>query len=160
MINHIHNAVRACVILLVLFLASADPSTARAESFPFQNPNLPIPKRVDDLVSRMTLQEKVSQMEDGAPAIPRLGLPAYEWWSEGLHGLWTTPATVFPEPVGLASTFDLGMETQVADAISDEGRAWYNRALKGARDPAHAHGLTFYAPNINIFRDPRWGRGQ
>jgi beta-glucosidase len=155
-----HKVFSAAALGVGLFLAFAGPNHANADSFPFQNPNLPIAKRVDDLVSRMTLQEKVSQMMNGAPAIPHLGVPAYEWWSEGLHGLWTTPATVFPEPIGLASTFDLNMETQIADAISDEGRAWYNRGLRGIQDPAHAHGLTYFAPNINIFRDPRWGRGQ
>jgi beta-glucosidase len=108
----------------------------------------------------MTLQEKVSQMMNGAPAIPRLHVPAYEWWSEGLHGLWNSPATVFPEPIGLAATFDLALEQQFAEAVSDEGRAWYNWALRGKKDEFHAHGLTFFAPNINIFRDPRWGRGQ
>ncbi len=148
-------------LIIGMLLAGAVTVTAQDDSsFPFQNPNLPIAQRVDDLVSRMTLQEKVSQMTDGAPAIPRLGIPAYEWWSEGLHGLWNTPTTVFPEPIGLAATFDLSLEKQIGDAISDEGRAWYNRANQGAVDQGHAHGLTFFAPNINIFRDPRWGRGQ
>ena len=128
-------------------------------NIPFWNPNLPISKRVDDIVSRMTLEEKAGQMMNGAPAIPRLGLPAYEWWSEGLHGLWTTKATTFPMPIGLASSFDLSLETNVAHAISDEARAWYNWANKGQVDSEHAHGLTYFAPNINIFRDPRWGRG-
>jgi beta-glucosidase len=145
----------ACVLCLQRGAVHADPAT-----FPFQDPKLPIPERVDDLVGRMTLQEKVAQMMSGAPAIPRLGVPAYEWWSEGLHGLWNSPATVFPEPIGLAATFDLSLEKQFADAVSDEGRAWYNWALKGHKDEYHAHGLTFFAPNINIFRDPRWGRGQ
>jgi beta-glucosidase len=147
-------------LVLGLLMASAGNGMAQPVSYPFQNPNLPLVQRVDDLVSRMTLQEKVSQMMSGAPAIPRLGIPAYEWWSEGLHGLWNTPATVFPEPIGLAATFDLSMERQFADAVSDEGRAWYNLANTGVPDHFHAHGLTYFAPNINIFRDPRWGRGQ
>jgi beta-glucosidase len=149
------------VLAVILgLLANAGNGMAQQQSLPFQNPNLPIAQRVDDLVSRMTLQEKVSQMMSGAPAIPRLGVPAYEWWSEGLHGLWNTPATVFPEPIGLAATFDLSLEKQFADAVSDEGRGWYNLANTGVIDHFHAHGLTYFAPNINIFRDPRWGRGQ
>jgi beta-glucosidase len=143
-----------------LLVIQAVVGLAQTGSFPFQDPNLPVAQRVDDLVGRMTLQEKVGQMMNGAPAIPRLGVPAYEWWSEGLHGLWNSPATVFPEPIGLAATFDPSMERQFADAVSDEGRAWYNWALRGKKDDFHAHGLTYFAPNINIFRDPRWGRGQ
>jgi len=136
--------------------------TARVSAqatFPFQDPSLPTAQRVDDLVSRMTLTEKAGQMGTDAPAIPRLGIPAYFWWSECLHGDAVGPATVFPEPIGLAATFDLGLHAQVADAISDEDRAWYNRT-GGAGHPQGFHGLTFFAPNINIFRDPRWGRGQ
>jgi len=128
-------------------------------TFPFQDSTLPTGQRVDDLVSRMTLEEKAAQMGTDAPAIPRLGIPAYYWWSECLHGDAVGPATVFPEPIGLAATFDLGLHAQVADAISDEDRAWYNRT-GGAGHPQGFHGLTFFAPNINIFRDPRWGRGQ
>jgi beta-glucosidase len=136
--------------------------TARVSAqgtFPFQDPALPTAQRVEDLVSRMTLDEKARQMGTDAPAIPRLGIPAYFWWSECLHGDAVGPATVFPEPIGLAATFDLGLHAQVANAISDEDRAWYNRT-GGAGHPQGFHGLTFFAPNINIFRDPRWGRGQ
>ncbi len=146
--------------LLVLLLLGSVAGRAHGAPLPFEDPALPVAQRVDDLVGRMTLQEKVSQMMNGAPAIPRLHVPAYEWWSEGLHGLWNSPATVFPEPIGLAATFDLGLERQFAEAVSDEGRAWYNWALRGKKDEFHAHGLTYFAPNINIFRDPRWGRGQ
>jgi len=128
-------------------------------TFPFQDSTLATAPRVDDLVSRMTLDEKAAQMGTDAPAIPRLGIPAYFWWSECLHGDAVGPATVFPEPIGLAATFDLGLHAQVAEAISDEDRAWYNRT-GGAGHPQGFHGLTFFAPNINIFRDPRWGRGQ
>ena len=129
------------------------------ETYPFQNPSLPTAQRVDDLVSRMTLEEKAGQMGTDAPAIPRLGIPAYFWWSECLHGDAVGPATVFPEPIGLAATFDLSLHAQVANAISDEDRAWYNQT-GGVGKPQGFHGLTFFAPNINIFRDPRWGRGQ
>lgn len=147
-------------LLAGLFLIHCVGVLAQSTPFPFQDPSLPVAQRVDDLVGRMTLEEKVGQMMNGAPAIPRLGIPAYEWWSEGLHGLWNSPATVFPEPIGLAATFDLSLEKKFADVVSDEGRAWYNWALKGKKDDFHAHGLTYFAPNINIFRDPRWGRGQ
>ena len=133
------------------------------QSFPFNNPSLPISQRVNDLVSRMTLQEKVLQMQTDAPAIPRLGIPYYGWWSESLHGFASGSNhggdTVFPEPMGLASTFDLPLESHIATIIGDEDRAEYNLAgLVGK--PQAFHGLTFFAPNINIFRDPRWGRGQ
>ena len=141
-----------------LALASLARAGAQA-SLPFQDPALPTAFRVDDLVARMTLPEKAAQMGTDAPAIARLGVPAYYWWSECLHGDAVGPATVFPEPIGLAATFDLSLHGQIAEAISDEDRAWYNRT-GGAGHPQGFHGLTFFAPNINIFRDPRWGRGQ
>ena len=145
-------------ISLGLAFANIHHVAAQA-AFPFQDPSLPTAKRVDDLVARMTLEEKAGQMGTDAPAIPRLGIPAYYWWSECLHGDAVSPATVFPEPIGLAATFDLALHSQVAVAISDEDRAWYNQT-GGAGKPQPFHGLTFFAPNINIFRDPRWGRGQ
>ncbi len=157
---HRSNFFSKSALFLGAMLATAQLGLAQEATFPFQKTDLPIPQRVADLVGRMTLQEKVGQMMNGAPAIERLGIPAYEWWSEGLHGLWNTPATVFPEPVGLAASFDLSLHRQFAHAVSDEGRAWYNWAAKGKKDEFHAHGLTYFAPNINIFRDPRWGRGQ
>ena len=157
---HCRAAVRTAVGLGAVLLT---PNVAAAQGgpyqFPFQNPNLPVAQRVNDLVSRMSLPEKAAQMCNDAPAIPRLGIPFYGWWSECLHGDAVGPSTVFPEPMGLASTFDLALEAQVADAISDEDRAHYNETgLVGY--PSGFHGLTFFAPNINIFRDPRWGRGQ
>ena len=148
-----------CLLISLIGTACAQTNTNTQPNIPFWNPNLPISTRVDDLVSRMTLEEKAGQMMNGAPAIPKLGLPAYEWWSEGLHGLWTTKSTTYPMPIGLAASFDLSLETNVAHAISDEARAWNNWANKGQVDSEHAHGLTYFAPNINIFRDPRWGRG-
>lgn len=132
---------------------------AQAQQTPFQNPRLPISQRVDDLVGHMTLPEKVSQMMTDAPAIARLGVPAFFWWSESLHGTAVSPATVFPEPMGLASSWDVPLHAQVAAAIGDEDRAWYNRTGAAGR-PQGFHGLTYFAPNVNIFRDPRWGRGQ
>jgi beta-glucosidase len=149
---------RAAALLLGYTAAFAGHALAQQPSR-FQDSTLPIQDRVEDLVGRMTLPEKVSQMMNNAPAIPRLGIPAYEWWSEGIHGVETAPATVFPEPIGLAATFDPVLETRIATAISDEGRAWYNQTgLLGKAE--RFHGLTYFAPNINIFRDPRWGRGQ
>src|ERR671932_1101785 len=127
---------------------------------PYLDPSLPIDGRVDDLVSRMTLEEKVSQMMNAAPAIPRLGIPEYDWWNEGLHGVaFSGVATVFPQSIGLGATFDPQLVGRVAEAISTEARAKYNEAQRTG-NRARFHGLTFWSPNINIFRDPRWGRGQ
>jgi len=124
------------------------------------DPSLPVEKRVDDLVSKMTLEEKVSQMMNGSDAIPRLGVPKYDWWSEGLHGIARSGyATVFPQAIGMAATWDTELIGQIATTISTEARAKYNQAV---RDNVHSiyFGLTIWSPNINIFRDPRWGRGQ
>ncbi|HEV8168606.1 MAG TPA: glycoside hydrolase family 3 C-terminal domain-containing protein, partial [Pyrinomonadaceae bacterium] len=117
-------------------------------------------QRVDDLVSRMTLDEKVSQMMNAAPAIPRLGIPQYDWWNEALHGVaFSGVATVFPQAIGLGATFDAPLVNRVATVISEEARAKYHEAQRrGNHD--RFYGLTFWSPNINIFRDPRWGRGQ
>ena len=122
--------------------------------------NLPVPQRVNDLVSRMTLAEKVSQMQNGAPAISRLHIPAYDWWNEALHGVARSGyATVFPQAIGLAATWDTGFIHTVADTISTEARAKYNQSQR-EENRAIFYGLTFWSPNINIDRDPRWGRGQ
>ncbi len=112
-----------------------------------------------ELVSRMTLEEKASQLKYDAPAIPRLGIPAYNWWNEVLHGVARAgTATVFPQAIGLAAMFDEDMQEKIADVISDEARAKYNgQSSHGDRDIYK--GLTVWSPNINIFRDPRWGRG-
>lgn len=120
----------------------------------------PVAERVDDLVGRMTLEEKISQMGSDAPAIDRLGIPQYNWWNEALHGVARAGiATVFPQAIGLASTWNADLIGQMAGVISDEGRAKHHEsASKGVRDLYT--GLTFWSPNINIFRDPRWGRGQ
>jgi len=125
----------------------------------YLNPSLPAEQRAADLVHRMTLEEKATQLVNQARAIPRLGVPAYDWWSESLHGVAVDGTTEFPEPVGLAATFDAPAIHTMAVAISTEGR------IKHAQDVRAGHsdifeGLDFWAPNINIFRDPRWGRGQ
>ncbi len=128
--------------------------------FPYQNPALPLEKRVDDLISRMTAEEKISQLMYNSPAVERLGVPAYNWWNECLHGIARNGrATVFPQAIGMAATFDVDLMQRIGDAISDEARAKYNVAsANGYR--GRYQGLTFWTPNINIFRDPRWGRGQ
>jgi beta-glucosidase len=126
---------------------------------PYMNPSLPAAQRAADLVGRMTLPEKATQLVNQARAIPRLNVPAYDWWSESLHGVAVNGTTEFPEPIGLAATFDTPAIHQMAIAIGIEGR------IKHAQDVRAGHsnifeGLDFWAPNINIFRDPRWGRGQ
>ncbi len=125
----------------------------------YLNENLGFEERAKDLVSLMTLEEKVTQMLHAAPAIPRLGIPAYNWWNEALHGVARSGvATVFPQAIGMAATFDEDLIQKIADVISTEGRAKYHENIrKGDRDIYK--GLTFWSPNINIFRDPRWGRG-
>ena len=119
-----------------------------------------IEERVDCLVSQMTLREKIAQMLHFAPPIPRLDVPAYNWWNECLHGVGRAgKATVFPQAIGMAATFDIPLIGKVASVISDEARAKHHHALKqGYR--GQYFGLTFWTTNINIFRDPRWGRGQ
>ena len=126
----------------------------------FPDPAQPIEKRVDDLISQMTLDEKIAQMGTDAPAIERLGVPKYNWWNEALHGVARAGiATVFPQVIGLAATWNADLIHRMANVISDEGRAKYHEsARKGVRDLYT--GLTFFCPNVNIFRDPRWGRGQ
>jgi len=142
--------------LLLAAVALAQPPA----DAPFLNPDLSPQKRAADLVSRMTLEEKVLQMQNAAPAIPRLGIPAYEWWNEALHGVARAGrATVFPQAIGLAATWDTGLMKRIADVISTEARAKYNEAIRNNQHGRY-QGLTFWSPNINIFRDPRWGRGQ
>jgi beta-glucosidase len=135
-------------------------SHAGAAEFPFQNPSLPIEQRVSDLVGRLTPEEKVSQMTMTAAAIPRLGIPEYTWWNEGLHGVARSGyATVFPQAIGLAATWDTSLMHSVGDTISTEARAKYSDAIAHGNHRIY-FGLTIWSPNINIFRDPRWGRGQ
>ena len=141
--------------------APAQGIDSQVANAPFRNPNLPIDERVNDLVSRMTLEEKVSQMVHTAAAIPRLGIPEYNWWSEGLHGVGREGyATVFPQAIGLAATFDPDLLHTEAGVIATEFRAKYSEQLKEKGYTEWYHGLTVWSPNINIFRDPRWGRGQ
>jgi len=145
-------------LLLFLFL-SASVLAQQKNIFPYQNTKLPVEERANDLVCRMTLAEKISQMNYDAPAIERLGIPKYNWWNECLHGVARNGlATVFPQAIGLAATWDKNLTHKVANAISDEARAKYNIAVSQNKRGIY-QGLTFWSPNINIFRDPRWGRG-
>jgi beta-glucosidase len=126
---------------------------------PFQDPDLPLEARLDDLLPRLTLEEKAWQMVHESPAIPRLGIPAYNWWNECLHGVARAGiATVFPQAIALAATFDVDRLRRVGEAIADEARAKHHEYLRQG-DHGMYKGLTFWSPNINIFRDPRWGRG-
>ncbi len=135
-------------------------SDAQPPELLFLDPDLSIEERARDLVSRMTLQEKVNQLNYDAPAIPRLMVPEYNWWSEALHGVARNGrATVFPQAIGLAATFDPDLIKQVATVISDEARAKFNASQQIGNTGQYA-GLTFWSPNVNTFRDPRWGRGQ
>lgn len=147
---------------IIFFLLSIAPAILAAQPrkpFPFWNPDLPLEQRVGDLISRMTLEEKTSQMLYDAPGIERLGIPPYNWWNEALHGVARAGrATVFPQAIGLAATWDEDLMERVAIAISDEARAKHHDAIRKGRRGIY-EGLTFWSPNINIFRDPRWGRG-
>ncbi len=147
-------------MIFVAVFSSVAQTTPPASAPPYLDPTLPLSERVDDLVSRMTLDEKASQLVNQARAIPRLKVPAYDWWSEALHGVANAgTATVFPEPIGLAATFDSPLIHDMAIAISTEARAKHNQAVRAGRRDI-MEGLDFWSPNINIFRDPRWGRGQ
>jgi beta-glucosidase len=127
----------------------------------YLNTYLPIPERVQDLLARLTLKEKVAMMNHPAQGVPRLGIPAYNFWSEALHGVARNGrATVFPQVIGLAATWDRDLIHQIGAAIGDEGRAKYHEALRRNGYTDQYQGLTFWSPNVNIFRDPRWGRGQ
>src|SRR6201988_3654594 len=157
-----HGRTVLIIVLLLDVLSNNTTKTGAKQDgvLTYKNPSLAIEKRVDDLVSRMTLEEKVSQMMNGAAAIPRLDIPEYEWWNEALHGVARAGyATVFPQAIGLAATWDEELIHQVAGVISTEARAKYNELVRKG-DRGRDKGLTFWSPNINIFRDPRWGRGQ
>ncbi|MEO1714956.1 MAG: glycoside hydrolase family 3 N-terminal domain-containing protein, partial [Bacteroidota bacterium] len=145
---------------LFLFVQFLIPTLMFGQDFPFQDPNLPLEQRMNDLLGRMTLEEKVAQLSFGAPAIERLGIPSYNWWNECLHGVARAGrATIFPQAIGMAATFDEDLLFRVGEVIATEARAKYNVfSEKGNR--GRYLGLTFWSPNVNLFRDPRWGRGQ
>ncbi len=144
----------AVLIFIVLYGCGA-----KFQGPPYMNPDLSVKERADDLVGRMTLEEKIAQTLNNAPAIERLGIPAYEWWNEALHGVARAGvATVFPQAIGLAAMWDEDHLYKVATAISDEARAKHHEYVRQEQRLRY-QGLTFWSPNINIFRDPRWGRG-
>jgi beta-glucosidase len=148
---------------LVLYAACGAPPPERAApprpAVAYLDPDRPLEERVADLIGRMTLAEKVSQLQYESAAIPRLGIPAYNWWNEALHGVARAGrATVFPQAIGLGATWDTDLLHRVATVISDEARAKHHEAVRQGRRGIY-EGLTFWSPNINIFRDPRWGRG-
>jgi len=149
------------ILSLCLFsIRTSAQSTPTTATPPYLDPSLSTDARVNDLVSRLTIDEKIAQMQDVAPAIPRLQIPAYNWWNEGLHGVARSGnATVFPQAIGLAATWDTDLLHRIADVTSTEARAKYNDAIAHGNSGRY-YGLTFWSPNINIFRDPRWGRGQ
>jgi len=140
-------------------LASASFSVA-AQTLPYQNPELSPAERASDLCARLTLEEKVQLTMNSSPAIERLGIPKFDWWSEALHGIGRNGiATVFPSCIGMAASFDDDLIERIFSAVSDEGRA-KNTQARHEGSVGHYRGITFWTPNINVFRDPRWGRGQ
>lgn len=149
---------------ILIFVCSLPLVTAAQHyrSFPMWNTHLKTEQRVNDLVARLTLEEKVAQMLNAAPAIPRLGIPAYNWWNEVLHGVARTPfpVTSYPQAIAMAATWDTASLFRMADYSAMEGRAIHNKAIELHRENEEYLGLTYWTPNINIFRDPRWGRGQ
>jgi beta-glucosidase len=150
-----------CIATLAVLAAWCGGAGAEEPKAPYLDPAQPIDRRVDDLVSRMTLEEKASQLVNHTRAVPRLGVPEYNLWSEALHGVAANGvATVFPQAIGLAATFDTELVHEMARATALEGRAKHNIAVRAGEQGALFNGITFFSPNINIFRDPRWGRGQ
>ena len=146
---------------ILAFAAIIMSSIATAQTLPYQNPNLSARERAVDLCSRLTLEEKAQLMLDESPAIPRLGIKKFFWWSEALHGAANMGGvTVFPEPVAMAASFNPTLLYNVFDAASTEMRAQYNRRMLAGGEDEKFHSLSVWTPNVNIFRDPRWGRGQ
>ena len=145
----------------LFFIVIATLVSAQEDIPAYKNLNLSFEQRAKDLVERMTVEEKVSQLLHDAKAIPRLGVPAYNWMNEGLHGVANMAgyATVFPQAIGMASSFDTDLMYKVSSVISDEARAMHHNGVRNAEE-GYVCGLTFWSPNINLDRDPRWGRGQ
>ena len=145
---------------IAICLLAQNNAQAQIAPLPYQDPRLPAEQRADDLLSRLTLEEKVSLMMNGSPAIKRLGIPQFEWWAEALHGIGRNGfATVFPITTAMAASWNDALVYQCFSAIGDEGRAKGNEARRRG-NVGRYQGLSFWTPNINIFRDPRWGRGQ
>ena len=145
------------VAMITLLLTAS--CSEKQQDYPFRNPDLPLEERIDDLLSRLTPEEKIGQMMNVTPAIERLGIPTYDWWNEALHGVARAGrATVFPQAIAMAATFDDNAVHETFTMVSDEARAKYHQYQKD-KEYDRYKGLTFWTPNINIFRDPRWGRG-
>lgn len=146
---------------LILFICVWVSIVVRAQQYPFQNPKLSSEERAKDLISRLTLEEKVTLMCDQSDPVPRLGIKRFNWWSEALHGYANNNnVTVFPEPIGMAASFDDALLYKIYNAVSDEARAKYNQWIKEGNENKRFLSLSVWTPNVNIFRDPRWGRGQ
>ena len=156
----------ALITVTLLALVSCRQKAETEYEYPFRNPNLKIEDRVEDLISRLTLREKVGMTMSSSFSVDRLGIPAYTWWSEACHGITGAGVTVFPQSIGLAASFDTERQYEIYTAVSDEARARWNSTEHNefGVDSKYCldwwHGLSFWCPNVNIFRDPRWGRGQ
>ncbi len=148
-------------VIYLLFTVNFFPVSLFAQKMPFQNSSLPTNERIKDLIGRLTLEEKASLMFDQSPAIPRLGIKKFNWWSEALHGFANNDnVTVFPEPIGMAASFNDSLLYEIFNATSDEIRAKYHDELRKGGENRRFFSLSVWTPNVNIFRDPRWGRGQ
>ncbi|MDW5287210.1 glycoside hydrolase family 3 protein [Formosa sp. PL04] len=157
--NSFSNSILVLVLICACTLLSCNSKTAEI-TYEFQDESLSIEQRVNDLVSRLTLKEKISQLRYDAPAVDRLGIPEYNWWNECLHGVARAgEATVFPQAIGMGATWNPDLIFEMGTAVSDEARAKHHQFVKEGKRRM-GQGLTFWTPNINIFRDPRWGRGQ
>jgi len=156
------KALQTFLVSAVLFFSMSGKAQTEKDKLPFWDYKLPLEQRVNDVVSRLTLEEKVAQMLNATPAIARLEIPAYDWWNEVLHGVARTQyrVTVFPQAIAMAATWDTNSLATMADYAALEGRAIHNKAIEANRTGDRYVGLTYWTPNINIFRDPRWGRGQ
>ena len=145
---------------IITLLAFCTLTVSAQQTLPYQNPQLKAEQRADDLLGRLTLDEKVRLMMDTSPAIERLGIPQFQWWNEALHGVGRNGyATVFPITMGMAASWDDELLHQVFTAVSDEARVKAQQAKRSGNIRRY-QSLSFWTPNINIFRDPRWGRGQ
>nr|WP_320117825.1 glycoside hydrolase family 3 C-terminal domain-containing protein [uncultured Marinifilum sp.] len=157
--KHLKSTLFILVLMTIAFCTSAKKKEREQKQYKFQDTSLSFDERVSALIKELSLEEKIGLMENQAKAVERLGIPEYNWWNEGLHGVArSAPATVFPQAIGMAATFNPDLMEQVATAISDEGRALYHAAIKKGIHKQYL-GLTYWSPNVNIFRDPRWGRG-
>src|SRR5450631_2293545 len=146
---------------LLIIVSSSLYISVGAQQLPYQDPRQSSEVRARDLISRLNLQEKASLMLDQSPSIPRLGIKKFNWWSEALHGLANNDSvTVFPEPIAMAASFDDELVFKIFDAVSDETRAKYHAAIRKGEENRRFLSLSVWTPNVNIFRDPRWGRGQ